>query len=158
MSGPIWIGKTLFLGRTAVGRVEPEKERGLWLGASYLPGAAIIIGRNITSEAEAKDKVLKSANSRCKALFGAGMETTTSAVSEGRTLRVAARAIWRAGAWRCDRPVNAQAMFSDLGRALGFKPEDAPRANDRPDQGSNSSAEARPDDCEFVEPAERMPA
>lgn len=126
MNGPAWIGAHLFLGRCVIGRVERLLETGTWLGLSYLPGAGIVIGRDFPSETVAKDRVFQSAQSRCKAMFGAGMQTTSDAVHEGRELRKVARAIWRAGVWHCDRPVDAQAMFEDLGRALSFKPEDAP--------------------------------
>lgn len=156
MSGPVWIGPRLFLGRTMVGRVEREKDHG-WLALSYLPGGQNVIGRHMESDADAKELVMKSAQSRCKAMFGAGMQTTTDAVHEGRKLRVVALAIWRAGVWRCDRPVNAHAMFEDLGRALNFKPEDAPRPNQNKDEGSATTAEAVPEEFDPIE-SERLQA
>ena len=144
MSGAVWIGRHLFLGRTVIGAVSKEKDGQAWRGISYLPGAATLIGRDFPSEAAAQERVLQSAQSRCKAMFGAGIDTTERAVHEGRALRVTARAIWRAGVWRCDRPTNAHAMFADLGRALGFKSEDAPRIIEGGDQGTGSSAEPVP--------------
>jgi len=155
LSGAAWIGRQLFLGRTIIGAVQPSNEAGAWLGMSYLPGAAILIGRDFPSEVAAQERVLQSAQSRCKAMFGAGIGTTESVVHDGRALRVIARAIWRAGVWRCDRPVNAHAMFADLGEALGFKPEDAPLISEGRDQGSGSSAEPTHDDGEFLEDIER---
>ncbi|GAB5431239.1 MAG: hypothetical protein EpisKO_06090 [Epibacterium sp.] len=139
-----WLGPRLFLGKTVIGKVESEKGQG-WLAMSYLPGAPHVIGRNIESEAKAKELVEKSAQSRCKAMFGATIETALNAVHEGRNLRTVARAIWRAGVWQCDRAVNAHAMFGDLGRCLGLKPEDAPRPNPNQDEMSGTTAEETPD-------------
>lgn len=154
MSGAVWIGKNLFLGRSIIGAVSLSKEPGQWIGLSYLPGAATVIGRDFPDEAAAKDRVMKSAQSRCKAMFGAGLQTTLDAVHEGRELRTTARAIWRAGVWRCDRPIDAHAMFTDLGRALGFKDIDAPRpaSNDTPSD-SGSSAAPPPDPVDMIERA-----
>ncbi|WP_143186791.1 hypothetical protein [Pseudosulfitobacter pseudonitzschiae] len=101
---------------------------------------------------------MQSAQSRCKAMFGAGLQTTSDAVHEGRALRVVARAIWRAGVWRCDRPVNAHAMFSDLGRALGFKDQDAPKPCEGGDESGGSSAEPPLDDGEYLESIESAQA
>lgn len=153
MSGAAWIGKSLFLGRSVIGAVSESKEPGKWHGFSYLPGAPTLIGREFDSEAAAKEMVMKSAQSRCKAMFGAGMETTARAVHEGRALRTTARAIWRAGVWRCDRPVNAHAMFADLGRVLGFKDAEAPRPATGASDHGGSSAEPPPDPVDLVESA-----
>ena len=122
--GPIWIGACLYQGRTAIGSVRPANEPGKWLGFSTLPGGVALIGRDFPNEKDARQRVEQSAASRVKAMFGAGINTTATAVSEGRRLRVVARAIYRAGVWKCDRPANASAMFEDLRRALGL-PEDA---------------------------------
>lgn len=156
-TGPLWIGRRLFLGRTLIGKVEPANTPGHWLGFSFLPGAPALIGRDFPSETEAQGHVMQSAQSRCKAMFGAGMQTTSEAVNEGRKLRVVARAIWKAGVWRCDRPVNAHTMFEDLGRALGFKPEDAPRPNQNKDELSTSTAEAAPEKFDPID-SERLHA
>ncbi len=67
-----------------------------WIGGQIFLGR-ISIGSDFTSEAGARDRVVSSANSRIKAMFGGGMETTAQAVQEGRELRVIARAILRAG-------------------------------------------------------------
>lgn len=150
MSGALWLGPRLFLGCTVIGKIEREKDHG-WFAMSYLPGAPHVIGRNIESEAKAKELVMKSAQSRCKAMFGATMDTTLNAVNEGRNLRTVARAIWRAGVWQCDRPVNAHAMFEDLGRALGLKSEDAPRPNPNKDEMSGTTSEKVPDTVNVVE-------
>lgn len=154
MSAAQWLGPRLFLGRTVIGKIEPDRERGKVAAFSFLPGAASVIGRDFASEADARDAVMRSAQSRCKAMFGAGIETTAGAVREGRALRTIARAIWRAGVWKCDRPVNAFAMFADLGKALGLKPEDAPRAatgGTAADAGS--SAEPPPEPLDLIESA-----
>ncbi len=154
MSGAVWIGNSLFMGRSVIGSVSPG-EGDQWLGMSYLPGAATLIGREFPSKAAAQDRVLRSAQSRCKAMFGAGLQTTADAVQEGRALRTTARAVWRAGVWRCDRPVNAHAMFADLGRALGFKDADAPLPVpvDELAESAGSSAEPPPDPVDMIEAA-----
>ena len=84
-------------------------------------------------------------------MFGATMETALNAVNEGRNLRIIARAIWRAGVWRCDRPVNAHAMFEDLGRALGLKSDAALRTNPNQDDMSGTIAEEVPYTFEPIE-------
>lgn len=150
MNGPFWISNQLFVGRIVIGRVCRSKVAGMWLGFSYLPGAQYLIGRDFESETAAQEAVLKSAQSRCKAMFGAGLQTTSDAVNEGRKLRVTARAIWRAGVWRCDRPVNAKAMFADLAQALKLDPTEAPKPAETPNP-TGSTAEAPPDDGEFLE-------
>lgn len=154
MTGALWIGRNLFLGRTMIGRVEKTKDFGGWLAFSYLPGAASLIDRNVETEAAAKGLVERSAESRCRAMFDAPIQTTVDAVHEGRELRKVARAIWKAGVWRCDRKVKAHEMFADLGRALGFQPEEAPRPNTDASQGS-SSAEPSPDTGEAFDPIEK---
>lgn len=141
MSGAVWLGPRLFLGCTVIGKIEREKDCG-WFALSYLPGAPHVVGRNIESEAKAKELVMKSAQSRCKAMFGATIETALNAANEGRALRTVARAIWRAGVWQCDRPVNAHAMFEDLGRALGFKSKDAPLPMQNNDELSDATERA----------------
>ncbi|KJZ23254.1 hypothetical protein [Tritonibacter mobilis] len=138
MSGAVWLGPRLFLGCTVIGKIEREKEHG-WFAMSYLPGAPHVIGRNIESEAKAKELVMKSAQSRCEAMFGATMDTVLNAVHEGRKLRTVARAIWRAGVWQCDRAVNARIMFEDLGRALGLEPVDGPQPTRNTDETSGAT-------------------
>lgn len=139
MSAAHWAGSRLFLGKVLIGMVSgdwtpgPNGER--WAGLSYLPGAGTVLGP-FADEKTARDMVMKSAQSRVKAMFGAGIETTATAVNSGRKLRVVARAIWRAGVWYCDRPVDHEAMFSDLGRALGFSRDDAPLPKTRPKQAA----------------------
>lgn len=150
MSGAVWLGPRLFLGCTVIGKIEREKDHG-WFAMSYLPGAPHVIGRNIESEVKAKELVMKSAQSRCKAMFGATMETALNAVNEGRKLRTVARAIWRAGVWQCDRPVNAHAMFEDLGRALGLEATEASRPNPNSREISGAIAEVVPDTFEPIE-------
>ena len=158
MSAAYWIGNNLFLGKIIIGKVAEDWTPGpngeTCAGLSYLPGAGIVIG-TFSDEAKAREMVMQSAQSRVKAMFGAGMETTVNAVHEGRSLRVTARAIWRAGVWRCDQPVNAHQMFEDLGKALNLKPEDAPKQNRRPgDVGEQgSSAEPLPEPEDLVESA-----
>ncbi|WP_412074118.1 hypothetical protein [Tritonibacter mobilis] len=150
MSGAVWSGPRLFLGRTVIGKIEREKDHG-WFAMSYLPGAPHVIGRNVESAAKAKELVMRSAQSRCKAMFGATMGTTLNAVNEGRKLRTIARAIWRAGVWQCDRAVNAHAMFEDLGRALGLEAEEAPRSSSDEGGMSRFTMELAPDASELIE-------
>jgi len=147
--GAIWAGPYLFLGRLTIGKVIRDDQQ--WHGFSYLPGAAQVLGP-FQSEHEARETVEKSANSRIKAMFGAGIKTTTAAVEEGRELRVLARAIWRAGVWTCDRPVDSAAMFKDLGRALGMDPDLAPRPVSRTERQQRViAAQDLPADAPLVE-------
>jgi len=78
MSAAQWHNKTLYLGCTMIGRVAPNWTPGPngehWAGFSHLPGARLILGP-FADETTAREMVMKSAQSRCKALFGAGMET-----------------------------------------------------------------------------------
>jgi plasmid stability protein len=154
MSAAVWYGRELILGIITIGRVAPNWKPGengeTWAGISLLPGARQVLGP-YSDEATAREMVMKSAQSRIKGMFGAGIDTTASAVSEGRELRTTARAVWRAGVWRCDRPINAHAMFADLGRALGFKPEDAPSAASEQGGEVGSSAEPPPDPVDMIE-------
>lgn len=133
MKHAVWAARYLFLGRIEIGRVSGEwKDPGPngenWIGFSLLPGAKQVLGP-FADEKTAKEMVYKSANSRIKGLFGAGIDTTATAVREGRKLRVIARAIWRAGVWSCDRKVDAKVLFDDLGKAVGFAPDEAPKRN-----------------------------
>lgn len=129
MIAALWIGREFYIGRIKVAQISPDWTPGprgeTFAGLCSLPGAAQILGP-YESEQKAKEMVEKSANSRIKAMFGAGINTTRAAVEEGRTLRVSARAILRAGIWSCSNPVNAYALFTDLRHALGMKREDAP--------------------------------
>ncbi|NKX75012.1 hypothetical protein HGG73_12685 [Rhodobacteraceae bacterium R_SAG3] len=149
MSGAVWLGPRLFLGCTVIGKIEREKDHG-WFAMSYLPGAPHVIGRNIESEVKAKELVMKSAQSRCKAMFGVTMETALNAVNEGRNLRIIARAIWRAGTWQCDRAVNAHDMFEDLGRALGLNAEDGFPQTSKKDAMSGTTAKEAQDTFEPI--------
>lgn len=148
MTRALWIGRHLFLGRVEIGRVSgewqtpgPRGER--WVGISLLPGARSILGP-FADETTAREMVLKSANSRVKAMFGAGIETTATAAQEGRKLRTVARAIWRAGVWSCDRRIDAKRLFDDLAFAVGLDPKDAPKRiiNDAPGETFTSDTPA----------------
>jgi hypothetical protein len=158
MNAAHWINQNLYLGRALIGRVAPDWTPGPngehWAGFSHLPGAGLVLGP-YADEETARAMVLKSSQSRCKAMFGAGMETTTTAVSEGKALRKVARALFRAGVWTCDRPVNAYALFQDLAQALGIAPEDAPTPNRErlPGEALGSSAEPMPDPVDMIEVA-----
>ncbi|MBQ4824402.1 hypothetical protein J4729_07540 [Leisingera sp. HS039] len=129
MTAARWCGPYYFIGRLKVGQISPNWTPGpngeTFAGLCSLPGAAQVLGP-FGSEQRAREMVEKSAASRIKAMFGAGPETTAAAVSEGRNLRVTARAILMAGVWSCDKPVNVYAMFDDLRHALGMKREDVP--------------------------------
>lgn len=158
MSATYWHRHDLYLGRVIIAQISPNWTPGpngeKWAGLIRLPGARAVIGPFI-NEATAREKIMEAAQSRIKAMFGAGIETTATAVREGRSLRTVSRAIYRAGVWRCDQPVNAHAMFEDLGRALGFKPEDAPLPNKdaMASEALGSSAEPVPDPVDMIEAA-----
>lgn len=133
MSGPEWLAGALYLGRVQIGAVRPYDgpKPGKFVGLSFLPGARQVIGY-YDDEPTARQLVEQSANSRVKAMFGAGMRTTSTAASEGRELRQIARALCRSGVWSCDRPVNGGKLFGDLARACGLARDDMPKARVKP--------------------------
>lgn len=153
MSGPIWISNQLYLGRVMIGSIQRPSGAHHWIGLSFLPGAANYLREEFPNEKAAMEAVEKSANSRCRAMLGVDLQATSDAVHQNRRLRAIARAIWRAGVWTCDRPVDAYALFSDLGKALSLKPEDAPRPLKEGGSGSGSSAEPTPEPVDLIETA-----
>lgn len=152
MSEAHWINNTLYLGRTVIARVSntwgcPVDETK-WAALCYLPGARMVAGFRDTPEA-ARDLAMRSAQSRVKAMFGAGIDTTCGAVRDGRALRTIARTIWRAGNWTCDRPVKAEAMFLTLRRALGIPHDEIPGAYTATPQGVDG--DQFPEDGDLVD-------
>lgn len=161
MSAAVWINHQLFLGRVLIGRITDQQlhrtDRGNFTGFCFLPGAPSVIG-DFATEPAAKDAVMRSAQSRIKAMFGAGIETTDAAVQEGRGLRVLARTIYRAGVWTCDRPIDAPRMFEDLRKMLRIKAEDAPKPA-TPGEASATQAAPLPEgDWQPIEEPEALRA
>lgn len=153
MSEAHWIGTRLFLGRIIIGGISNSwgsnpADKGKWAAFCYLPGAACFLGLSDTPE-DARTLVLRSAQSRVKGMFGAGIDTTCGAVRDGRALRTIARTIWRAGNWTCDRPVKAEAMFLTLRRALGIPQGEIPGAHAAAPQGVDAGR--FPEDGDLIE-------
>lgn len=127
MNNAQWIGKSLFLNRIKIAAISTEwgHDNGRATALCHLPGGAVVLG-HFSSTEEAKSIAMQSANSRIKAMFGASINTTAQAVSEGRGLRVIARRIWAAGKWSCDRPCDEAGLFHQLGKTLAIPEGAAP--------------------------------